>query len=202
MTEGASAQLSLGVKFDDGAEQVVTKGALWTSSDAAIATVDDNGMLTARMHGRVNIVGALKGISVTVPVGVVPDLAGGWAITAPPGDGRWTSLTFAQVTQQGGEISGRWQWDSGVELTLAGTVDEQGDIALAGRECYGGYTYGWVLFEARDWTMAFEGTRGVFEGRVTMSRSGRYIGGVCSGAIVHDKKPTVTKLPISIEVLR
>lgn len=194
-------QLHVAVVMSNGVEDVVTTGARWTTSNSDIATVDASGLLTGHALGTATITVELKGVSISSPVRVLADMSGTWAIRMPEGQGRWTDLTQAQVSQDGSAVAGRWQWDSGVQIHFSGTVDAEGNVRLTGRDCYTGNTYGYVLYEVRDWLMSFSSSRGVFEGTLTLSESGTYLGGPCSGWILNNQKPRALAFPVSVEVV-
>lgn len=199
---GVPVQLSLLIAYDDGSTDIATTGVHWSTSDSTIATVDAQGLLTPLAGGTITIDAAVKGTTVTVPMRVFASVSGRWVVTMPAGDGRWTSKTEATIVQENGKLTGAWQWDSGTRLALEGTIAANGDILLRGRECYGGFTYGTVLYEVRDWRMTFDVARGVYEGTMEHRVSGRYIGGPCTGAMVYERPDTVQQLPVEVTLVR
>lgn len=83
---GLTGQLAASGSYSDGSTVDVTDEVSWSSSDPAVAIVDDSGQVTAVAPGSAVITGSLDGESDTLTVTVTDAVlnAGGLSITTPP----------------------------------------------------------------------------------------------------------------------
>lgn len=94
------------VFLKDGTSEVVTTQSSWTSSNTAVATVDQTGRVTALKEGGVSIRAAYRGVTDSEYHNVTPLLffkAAGTVTEAPPG---FTALASARVEITGGSSIG------------------------------------------------------------------------------------------------
>ncbi|MFC5706962.1 beta strand repeat-containing protein [Aeromonas eucrenophila] len=86
LANGLSSQLTASGTYSDGSSADVTANVHWSSSDPAIATVSQTGLVTAVAPGTATITGSLDGQNATLSVTVTNATinAGGLTITTPP----------------------------------------------------------------------------------------------------------------------
>ncbi|WP_353936552.1 Ig-like domain-containing protein [uncultured Brevibacillus sp.] len=61
MDKGDTEEFQVTAVYDDDTKEALTKGIRWTSSNEEIAVVDENGRVTAKEKGNVQIIATFQG---------------------------------------------------------------------------------------------------------------------------------------------
>ena len=118
---GESTSLSAFANYNDGTSQTVTSEVNWTVSDTSVATIDENGVLTAVSEGTVEVsanigevASAVVSIDVVLPADTTPPV-----ITVTPGtDSVVEGSTFTDAGATATDDR-----DGTVTVTVSGNVD-------------------------------------------------------------------------------
>ncbi|WP_312109834.1 Ig-like domain-containing protein [Brevibacillus reuszeri] len=70
LDKGDIEELKVTAVYDDDTEEALTNGIRWTSSNEEIAVVDENGQVTAKQKGKVQIIATYQGKKAVFPVQV------------------------------------------------------------------------------------------------------------------------------------
>ena len=138
--------------LSNGASQPVTP--TWSSSNAAVATVDANGRLNGISHGSVDLAAAYQGMNASKNVSVVSNFGGTWngtyAVRACDQSGvfasaRWCQdtmggvgsvlpvmLTLSQTGSDRTQVSGSLTLGTGIAGNISGNVTGDGRLNLGG----------------------------------------------------------------------
>ena len=130
---GATVALALQVRDELGAP-MTGQSATWTTSDAAVATVDGSGVVTGHAVGTVAITATVAAITGFATVTVTPVPVGSVAIAAQPGAvvaGQSFQLVATLSDRNGALATGRSvSWTS--SLAYVGRVDSAGRFTATG----------------------------------------------------------------------
>ncbi|TQR38960.1 Ig-like domain-containing protein [Brevibacillus brevis] len=70
LDKGDTEELKVTAVYDDDTKEALTNGIRWTSSNEAVAVVDENGRVTAKEKGKVQIIATFQGKKAVFPVQV------------------------------------------------------------------------------------------------------------------------------------
>jgi hypothetical protein len=128
---GFFADYTLIASMSDRTTQVVTRQAVWTTSDLAVGTVDANGRVTAVSHGTIGLNATFQGRAATRSVRIVHNYGGQWNGTYVA---RSCDQTGVFASSRYCQNLGSNPSPLGLEMTQSGVnVDEiSGMIALRG----------------------------------------------------------------------
>ena len=104
-TPGQATQLTARAGFSDGSTQDVTNRASWQSSNTAVATVSDAGLVRTVTFGQADVTAAFQSFSEKVSINLPLDVTGLWRGTASDATG--SSTLAIGLTQQGSAITGQ-----------------------------------------------------------------------------------------------
>ncbi len=93
IAKGTTQQLTATGVFTNGVSQSLTNTTTWTSSNPAIATVSNTGLVTGVAAGEVNLIATTSGINGTAPLTVTAASLSSISVTPP-------TATVAQGTTQ------------------------------------------------------------------------------------------------------
>lgn len=118
---GASQQLSLQGKYDNGSSGSLTAGVSWTVADTSIASVSSSGLVKGLKPGSTQVTASAAGLSATLSLSVSKATGVNLAFTKPSG---WGSTVYLYSWTTGAEPYGKWP---GTALTL---VDGLYNVAI------------------------------------------------------------------------
>ena len=122
---GANQQFTLTGTFSDGSSQVLTSGVTWSSSNAAVASIDNNGVARGIARGPVQFTASYNGQSVTSSVDTVSS-ATLVSISVSP-----SNLNLAKGTNQQFTVTGTYSDGSTRDITQSATYTSSNSAVLA-----------------------------------------------------------------------
>ena len=139
LTVGESAQLTATVAPEDATDKTVT----WTSSDPDVATVDENGVVTAHAAGTAMITAAAGGVTasctVTVSTPYIPPADPSYRITI--GDTANGTVTAPASAKAGSTVTLTAAPNTGYELASLTVTDWQGSPVAVWANPNGTYSF-------------------------------------------------------------
>jgi uncharacterized protein YjdB len=133
VTAGSKLQLGVSATYSDGSVVKVTSGVTWSSSAAAIATVDSGGDVTAVAPGSATITAAFQGVSGSATLTIKAPTVTLSSIAISPAPATVQAGATLQLTATGtysdgstGDITSQAAWTS-ADKTIA-TVDSSGKV--------------------------------------------------------------------------
>ncbi len=170
---GSAVPLAAVVSLSDGTEISAPVGAVaWTTSNAAVASIDAQGNLVAQAPGGATISVSTKSATATLTISVVPNVAGTWTFdyVAESCDATVGSFTAGCrgpndpwphaampliVTQVGDQLTARSnnvQFITG-NVSMTGRISTSGAIDLSGSRCGGGDSSASYEISLTNWHM-------------------------------------------------
>ena len=138
--KGSTVQLRATGTWSDGRTSDQTATTTWNTSNAAVASVSPDGLLTAHVVGTATVTAASAGLTVTAPASVTPAVLVSLqvtppAVTLPVWGADQLTATAAYGDGTTADVTGQVAWSS--SATGAATVTSEGLVAIPGSAAAG-----------------------------------------------------------------
>ena len=135
VAKGLNAQLTATGTYSDGSTADVTSQVAWTSSNASVATVNGQGLVSALGAGTATLTGSLAGKQASTSLTITNATLTGLSVTSAAGSvakGTGTQLTATGTYSDGStaDVTGQVAWTS--SNASVATVSSQGAVSAVG----------------------------------------------------------------------